>query len=183
MPDPLSQMPDEIRLGDTLEVLFCFGDFKASDGWVVTVYWKGSTTDYSKLTTADGDNHLLTLSSTETNTNLKVEDMSWQAKAALGGEVFTADYGTQMGLVNFTEAGASDQRSQNQKTLDAITAVIENRASTDQQEYTIKDRQLKRMDIEDLLNFQAIYENRVKQEKRREKGQGTPLIKVRFQAP
>lgn len=183
MPDPLSAMPDKIRLGDTLDVLFSFSDFDASDGWTITIYWIGAITDFSKVTSASGIDHLLELTATETNTNLKVEQMSWQAKATKGADVFTADFGTQDGLVNFTTASASDQRTENQIILDAVEARINDRASTDQNEYTIKDRQLKLMTIDELISWQSIYTNRVKLEKRKEKGQGTQLIKVRFKRP
>jgi len=183
MPDPLSSMPDTIRLGDTLDVLFSLDEFSAADSWVATVFWIGATTDFSKLTTADGVNHLLEVTATETDTNLKVEQMSWIIQVVKGADKFTADSGTQEGLVNFTTADAQDLRSNNQKVLDALIAVIEGRASTDQEEYTIKDRQLKRMSIEDLLKFQAVYQARVDSDKRKEKGQGTQLIKVRFTRP
>ena len=89
MPDPLSQMPNQIRLGDTLEVLFDFStNFPASDGWVVTIFFIGITADYSKPTTASGDNHLLSISAVETDLNLKVEQMAWQAKAVKATEYF-----------------------------------------------------------------------------------------------
>ncbi len=183
MPDPLSSMPDTIRLGDSLDVLFCFDQYKADDGWTTTIRWIGVLTDFSKLTTADGENFLLSLTPTETNDNLNVEQMSWIASTTDGTDTFTADQGTQEGLVNFATADAQDLRSSNQKVLDALIAVIEGRASTDQQEYTIKDRALKRMTIEDLLKFQSIYEGRVRSDKRREKGQGTQLIKINWRRP
>lgn len=183
MPDPLSTMPDDIRLGDTLEVTFSLDEFPANDGWVATVYWIGVLTDYSKLTTADGVNHALLVTATETNTNLNVELMNWTIQVVKGAEVFTPERGTQEGLINFTTASAQDLLSHNQTVLDSLMAVIENRATTDQSEYTIKDRQLKRMSIEELLKFQAIYEARVSSDKRKEKGQGVQLSKVRFTRP
>ncbi len=183
MPDPLTSMPDTVRLGDTLSVKFSLADFPADDGWTATVYWIGVLTDYSKATTASGSDHLLSLTPTETNDNLNVEQMQWNIQVVKGTDKYTPDNGTQDGLVNFSTAAAQDLRSSNQKVLDAIVATIENRASLDQQEYTIKDRQLKRMTIEELLKFQSIYEARVASDKRKEKGQGTPLVKVRFNRP
>ncbi len=176
-------MPDTVRLGDTLDVLFSLDEFPANDGWVATVFWIGILTDFSKLTTADGVNHLLELTPTETDANLNVEQMRWNIQVVKGADKFTPDFGTQDGLVNFSTADAQDLRSSNQITLDAIIARIENRATVDQNEYTIKDRQIKKMTIEELLKFQAIYEARVAKDKRREKGQGNQLSKVRFQRP
>ena len=57
-----------------------------------------------------------------------------------------------------------DSRTHAQKTLDAIKAVIEKRASLDQQEYSIHGRQLKRMTIDELLKFRVVYEREVANE-------------------
>lgn len=60
-------------------------------------------------------------------------------------------------------AGA-DTRSQNRRTYDAICAVIENRASRDQESYKIGNRELKRMPVSDLLKLRAQYASFVAQE-------------------
>lgn len=58
----------------------------------------------------------------------------------------------------------TDTRSQNRRTYDAICAVIENRASRDQESYKIGNRELKRMPISDLLKLRSRYANFVAQE-------------------
>lgn len=58
----------------------------------------------------------------------------------------------------------ADTRSQNRRTYDAICAVIENRASRDQESYRIGNRELKRMPISDLLKLRAQYASFVAQE-------------------
>ncbi len=113
----------------------------------------------------------------------KVELMNWVVQVVKGADVFTAESGTQDGLVNFTTASAQDLRSHNQTVLDNICAVIESRSTIDQDEYTIKDRQLKRTPLEDLLKLKAEYRALVAKDKRNEKGQGVQLSKVRFKRP
>lgn len=71
---------------------------------------------------------------------------------------------------------ASDIRTHAEKTLDAIEAVIEGRATVDQQSYTIKGRTLTRMSLDDLLKFRQIYRNEV----RREQGKTRRKILVRM---
>ena len=53
----------------------------------------------------------------------------------------------------------SDIRSHAKVVLDAIEAVIENRATIDQQSMSIAGRSLSRMSIDDLLNFRNQYKN------------------------
>lgn len=68
-------------------------------------------------------------------------------------------------LADITSVPAgTDTRSQNRRTYDAICAVIENRASMDQESYRINNRELKRMPISDLLKLRARYASLVAQE-------------------
>lgn len=79
---------------------------------------------------------------------------------------------------------AADPRTHARITLDAIEAVIENRATKDQESYSIAGRSLSRMNIADLLAFRDSYRSEVKREEDDEKiakGLGTGKnIKVRM---
>ena len=81
----------------------------------------------------------------------------------------------------------ADPRTHNQIVLDALEAVLENRATQDQTSYSIAGRSLSRMDIDDLLRFKAIYTWRVKRDVQLERirnGQKTGnTIDVRFVNP
>lgn len=82
------------------------------------------------------------------------------------------------------DATTADARSHARKVLDAIEAVLENRASIDQESYTINGRSLARTPIEELIKMRNIYRNEVSREEAAEKlaaGIGTPrTIQVRF---
>lgn len=75
-----------------------------------------------------------------------------------------------------------DGRNHAQRVLAAIEAVIEGRATKDQQGYTINNRSLSRTPIQDLLLLRDRYRNEVRRQKMAEKGQsllGRPVL-VRF---
>ena len=109
--------------------------------------------------------------------------MQWQAKATKAAEVYTQSHGSIKGLTDFVTASAQDTRTTNQQTYDAICNTILGRASLDQQEYTVGNRQLKRMTVADLLELKVYYGGLVAADKRDELDQGNSLVKVRFNTP
>jgi hypothetical protein len=68
--------------------------------------------------------------------------------------------------------------------LDAIEAVIENRASQDQMSYSIAGRSLSRMSIDDLMKFRdryySEYQEEIKKSRIKNKQDSGNLVKVRF---
>lgn len=69
-----------------------------------------------------------------------------------------------------------DSRSHARKTLEAIEAVIEGRATKDQEEYTIGGRALKRTPIEELVKLRGRYKAEVAGEEMRAGGGGGKLV-------
>lgn len=65
----------------------------------------------------------------------------------------------------------SDMRSQARRSYDAVCAVLEKRASLDQQEYKINNRELKRTPINDLIRLRSYYARLVRKE------EGVPFIR------
>ena len=78
----------------------------------------------------------------------------------------------------------ADLRSHAKKVLDAIEAVLENRASQDQMSYSIAGRSLSRMSIDDLMTFRnryrAEYLREIKLARIKNKQASGNTIKVRF---
>lgn len=62
-------------------------------------------------------------------------------------------------------AGITGQTSKNEKTLHAIDAVLEGKATADLQSYTVAGRQVTKMSVEDLLRLRARFATLVAQEK------------------
>ena len=59
----------------------------------------------------------------------------------------------------------SDERTENERILDAINATMENRASSDQSAYAIGTRRLDRIPIAELRLLRAQYITAVRREK------------------
>ena len=113
--------------------------------------------------TASGDLHLVTLSATVTAA-YHADSYYFEGYATLSGQRFKIASGQITVTQNITVDNNYDARSHARKTLAAIQAVIEGRASIDQQEYTIGNRSLKRTPIADLLVLLSKYETLVKSE-------------------
>ena len=186
MTDPLPTVPNEIQAGDTLKVLFSFGDYPASDGWVVTAYFSGANTNFNKAAVQEppttGDGHLLTLDPADT-LMLAPEAITWAAKAVKGAETFTADKGTALVLADPSTTGNTDTRSHNVIMVQALKDTMQGKATKDQMEYTIKDRSLKRMTAKEMTDWLTFYEKRLSQEIREEDGVGPKKILTEFRTP
>lgn len=93
----------------------------------------------------------------------------WQAyiTRTADSERVTVDSGTFEVKPN-RDVAATDPRSHVKITLDAIEAVIENRATKDQESYSINGRSLSRTPLKDLVDMKETYAGLYAQEKREE---------------
>ena len=162
-------IPSSIIAGDTLAFTDSSSDFPATAGWTLTykLIPRSATNDTITFdATADGSEYAISVLAATTSA-WEPDDYSWHAYVTQAGIRNTLDSGLLTIAVNpaFAEPGY-DGRSQNRRTLDAIRATIEGRASKDQQEYTIGNRMLKRMDVKDLMLFEARYAALVATEER-----------------
>lgn len=116
-----------------------------------------------------GSDYLIEVASTAT-VNYSAGRYVWQAYIirTSDSERLLIGTGTLEVLANRDTAN-TDPRSHARKTLDAIEAVIENRATVDQQEYSIAGRSLKRTEIADLLVLRDRYRADVRAEEQAEK--------------
>jgi|GEM_PF-1630805 len=102
----------------------------------------------------------------------------WQVKVTDGTESHMPETGELLVESNlFDESGSYDGRSEARIALDNINAVLANKATQDQQSYTIKGRTLQRYTVADLLKLRTFFVARV----RKERGDsGFRKIGVRF---
>jgi len=144
-----------------------------------------------------GGSHKFAITATETTDDYIVEiasattatyatgDFHWYAfiTRTSDSERIAIDDGYAKIELNFADTNA-DHRSHAKKVLDAIEAVLENRASQDQMSYSIAGRSLSRMSIDDLMNFRnrykAEYNKELKKWRIKNKQQTGNTIKVRF---
>jgi hypothetical protein len=93
------------------------------------------------------------------------------------GDSQTFEYITIVIKDNILNLSNKDISSHNKKVLEAIKAVIENRASYDQMSYSIGGRSLTRMPIKDLLHFKDYYQALVTKELEEENRKAGVVVK------
>jgi hypothetical protein len=161
---------DELIAGDTLDFVDTVPEFSAADGWVLKYQL------VPRFTTP------VQAAITLTATTYEVTDFRVQAAAATTAAWKAGAYhwarwvefaGVRQSLGSgeltvkdnpATAAQGYDGRSHARKVLGAIEAVLEGRATKDQEEYTIEGRSLKRTPIKDLLVLRDTYRTEVRTE-------------------
>lgn len=135
-------------------------DIKASEGWALKFTAVGKNGIFAINATVDTDDadDFLFSAAAATTAAYVAGDYTWQLTATKT----TNRYTIAEGVITLTDniAGRSalyDNRSHAKKVLDAIEAVIEGRATTDQQAYTIGGRSLTRIPMADLLKLRSTY--------------------------
>lgn len=116
-----------------------------------------------------GDNYIVEVASV-TTAGYTAGIYHWQAyiTRSADSERITVDSGT-FTVVADRDSSTTDPRSHVKITLDAIEAVIENRASKDQESYTINGRSLTRTRLSDLITLRDKYSVLYAKEKKQER--------------
>lgn len=170
--------PTKIIQGDSLTFTISNSNFLPSENWTLEYRLVGKTNNY-------------TITTTVVDETFEVDEAPATTAAYVIGlytayEVFTNSDGTRTTntshqveiTVDPTTSSFADQRTHAQIALEAIEAVIEKRASTDQNKYTIGNRSLDRIPLSELKEFRADYREEVLIEQGK-KGLGKKIL-VRF---
>lgn len=138
------RLPDTFTGGTTFHV-------EAGDN--VTLYLRGPSS--INLQSVDG---FITVSASDT-ANWLAGSYAYSLRFLdISGNVSEIGSGTIQIIADIASLPAgSDTRTQNRRIYDAICAVIEKRASLDQESYRINNRELKRAPIADLLRLKTRY--------------------------
>jgi hypothetical protein len=158
-------MKDTLIVGDSLDFLTTVASFPASDGWTLKyrLVPRTSGTAIEITAAAEGEDYRAQVGPAITQ-GWTAGEYSWTSWVEKTGARYTVDDGTVTLVPNPATVLARDGRTHARKTLDAIEATIEGRASLDQQEYQIGGRMLKRMPIGDLLKLRSLYQSEVAKE-------------------
>lgn len=157
-------LPGSITAGLTFKRTVTLADYPADNGWVLHVYLRGKSA-INIESTPNGAQHVINVPAAST-TSWQEGNYGYSARVInQSGDVFEVASGTIDILADLQATTSGDYRSHAQKTLDAVEAVIENRASLDQERYRINNRELYRTPMADLLKLRAHYRNEVRQEK------------------
>lgn len=174
--------PAELVAGDTWSWTRSLSDYPAGT-WTLTYYLRGQAGEISFSASASGTDHLVSVAKA-TTAGYKAGFYQWEAAVTDGTTRTTVARGTLTVKPDPANTGAGlDARSHARKVLEAIEAVIEGRATKDQQEYSIGGRMLKRTALADLQKLRANYRAEVFAETQGEaaaKGLGTSRVVVRL---
>jgi hypothetical protein len=177
-------VPVSFVAGTTVQYERTFSDYPA-DVWTYTLHLVGVDV-LDKDGVADGLNFVVELTAEET-AELGPGSYKYVEQVVHGdGRVFEVGRGQLEVLSDIAAVVAGgDYRTHARKTLDAIEAVLENRATVDQQQFQIAGRMLTRFPVMDLLILRDRYRTEVRDEEAAErvnKGLGTNprRVRVRF---
>jgi hypothetical protein len=163
------KIPDALRAGLSLRLTLIEPAFPAPD-WSLQLIVRGPGA-FDLTSVADGAAHRFEASAEVTGA--WAPGAHWYELRALGpdDEVLAVCDGPVEIRADLHAAEAGfDGRSHARKVLAAIEAVIENRATMDQQSYQINNRQLSRTPIGDLLKLRSFYRTEAAREKAAKRG-------------
>lgn len=146
-----STEPAGLNAGDTAKWLKSLASHPASDGWLLTYTLINNAGRFTFAATAQGDDHLVNVPASTTAV-WAAGDYAWRATASKAGEVFTVGSG-RLTIHPAFDAATLDARSQARRTLEAIEATLEGRASSATAEYEFAGRKLKYIPIPELLQL------------------------------
>lgn len=175
--------PEKAIAGDTWQWTRSLADYPAST-WSLAYHFANASHRFAVTTSADGDGFAVTVAAA-TTAAIMPGTYDGRAYATAGTQRFEVWRGQLVVEQDFAKAGAGyDGRSHARKALDAIEAVIEGRATKDQESYSIEGRSLSRTPLADLMAFRNQYRAEVHREENAERvrrGLGSrSTIKVRF---
>ncbi|CAN7580403.1 hypothetical protein [Variovorax paradoxus] len=176
--DTSSTEPISIIPGDTVKWTRSLADYPASAGWALSYELLNTQHRYQIAAVADGDAHRVVISA-QTTENYAPGSYDWRARVTNADEVYTVATGRLTVAPSFGAAG--DVRSHARRTLDAIEAVLEGRATSATAEYEINGRRLKYIPLNELHAMRSKYQREVAAEEGKSGPRGVSgRIMVRF---
>lgn len=173
-------LPEQITAGVTLDFAVTLIAYPAPD-WSLQILLRGpQAIDLTAV--ADDTQHRFTVAAAITATWAPGEYW-FSLRAGQGSEVQLVDEGQLTIRPDLAQiADNYDGRSHVERVLTAIEAVIEGRATIDQQSYQINNRSLSRTPIADLLMLRTKYREDLRRQSMAAKGQSLlgRKVNVRF---
>lgn len=140
------------------------GDYPATSWTLKYAFRASATAGFTVNASADGTAHAVSIAAA-TTAAYAAGKYSWVAYVENGSTKTEVGRGT---LIVDTPLAEADPRTHARKVLDAIEAVLENRATQDQMNYSISvggsSRSLGRTPLADLVALRARYRAEVRQE-------------------
>lgn len=160
--------PTELVAGDTWAWDRDLADYPVSGGWSLTYVFVNAEQRFTIDSTTSGSLHRMSMTAAISSAKIP-GTYTWTLFAKKAGERYRVGSGETVVVPNYEGDRPFDTRSHARKTLEAIQAVIEGRATLDQQAYTINGRSITRMPVTDLLRFRDVYKAEVSREQAAER--------------
>jgi hypothetical protein len=161
-------IPSTIRAGDTLSFSVCAPSFLPSAGWVLHCGLKNVGNAYTfASSSSSGDSHVINTSPSATAAWLPGRYMlAWWVERGTSESLERHTLGVKAVevLPDASSADPSDGRSWARRALDAIEAVIEQRASRADMEYRINGRMVRHFTPEELMKQRSLLKSEVQAE-------------------
>lgn len=166
---PMQQgIPSTIRAGDTLSFSVCAPSFPPSAGWALHCSLKNVGNAYTfASSSSSGDSHVINTNPATTAAWMPGRYMlTWWVERGAAETLERHTLGTKSAevLPDASSATPSDGRSFARRALDAIEAVIEQRASRADMEYRINGRMVRHFTPEELMKQRSLLKSEVQAE-------------------
>lgn len=170
--------PVSLTQGDTWAWELSLPSYPANGGWALNYSLRNATGFLNFAATADNSQYkiLVPAASTVGSPNFPAGLYNFEAYVSNAGtgERYTIRRGTINVLTDLSaQSSTFDARSFSQKMVDAIRACLQGRATGGVDEYRIHNRELKYMQVDELMKWEAYYASKVRVENG--KGQGRKL--------
>jgi len=153
-----------LTAGDTWSWTRELADYPAPT-WTATVYFAQSSGSFEATATADDVAHAFSITAA-TTASKAAGKYKWSLRVSDGTNAYTVEEGWVEVLANPAASGGRDPRSWARRTLDAVEATLEGRATDGQLAHTIKDRSISRIPIPELIDLRNKLRAEVKTEER-----------------
>lgn len=164
-----TQEPQQIVAGMTVRWRRALDDYPASAGWSLKYAIRGATAPAINLiATADGDEFAVTIPAATTDDYPAGRYQVVGYVEGVASERHEVYRGLLVVVLDPVAATQIDPRSHARRVLEAIEAVLEKRATRDQQSYAIQGRSLARWPVADLLLLRDRYRADVAREEARD---------------
>ena len=165
--------PRTIRPGTSVSWNRSVGEYSPTNGWSLRYTFINSRARFEVDASTAGNQWVAAISTVD-SAAYSPGKYTWIATVTRDSEVIEVD----RGQIEVTAplSAPVDGRTDNERFLDAIEAVLGGRASQDQLSMTVGERSLERIPLSDLLRLRSHYKTLVDQEQ----GRGTQLTQVRF---
>lgn len=153
--------------GDSLSLLDSASDYLATDGWTLKYRFtpRAAGTAIVLTAVAEGASFRTTATSTTTS-DWAAGNYTYAKLVEKGTDRATLETGNFSILPDPAQmAAGTDTRGHVEKTLAAIEAMLEGKASKDVQQYTIGDRQLQHIPLPELIGWRDKYKAQLAGEK------------------